>query len=264
MPLHHYCLPVSVQSRNFAVEKIKTTNIKIENSMKSVVILGDSISRGIVLNGERYSISDKGFAEQCGNALNLDIQNFSKMGCTITRGAQILKQRKEAVAAADVTLLEYGGNDSDFFWNEIAETPMERHSPKTCLLQFHATYTQMIQRVRELGSRPVLLSLPLMDGKRFFEFTTRNMSDVERAHILAWLGGQLERIRNYHDMYNLEVFRIASEMNVPILDITSPFLGNQDYTQYICADGIHPNEAGHTLIAARVPAYYRSLLMRRA
>ena len=122
----------------------------------------------------------------------------------------------------------------------------------------------MIQRVHELGSRPVLLSLPLMDGKRFFEFTTRNMSDVERAHILAWLGGQLERIRNYHDMYNLEVFRIASEMNVPILDITSPFLGNQDYTQYICADGIHPNEAGHTLIAARVTAYYRSLLMRRA
>ena len=227
--------------------------------MKSVVVLGDSISRGIVLNGERYSLLDKGFVEQCSDALGMDIQNFSKMGCTITRGAQILEQRKEAVSKADITILEYGGNDSDFNWQEIAETPEQRHLPKTCMLPFHAAYTQMIQRVRELGSQPVLLSLPLMDGKRFFEFSTRNMSAVERGNVLQWLGVQLERIRNYHDMYNLEVFRIATEMNVPIIDITTPFLDNQDYTQFICADGIHPSQAGHDLIASRVIAYYRSL-----
>ena len=53
-------------------------------------------------------------------------------------------------------------------------------------------------------------------------------------------------------------------MNVPIIDITTPFLDNQDYTQFICADGIHPSQAGHDLIASRVIAYYRSLLLRRA
>lgn len=232
--------------------------------MKSIVVLGDSISRGIVLNGERYSILDNGFVEQCSAALGCNIQNFSKMGCTITRGAQILEQRKEAVAQADVTILEYGGNDSDFFWNEIAETPQQKHNPKTGLSQFRNLYSQMIHRVRELGSQPVLLSLPLMDGPRFFEFTTRHMTSVEREHVRQWLGGQLERIRNFHDMYNLEVFRIAAEMNVPIIDITTPFLDNQDYTQFICADGIHPSEAGHNIIAARIIAYYRSLLLRRA
>lgn len=236
----------------------------INKGMKKVVVLGDSISRGIVLRDERYAILEKGFLEQSASALGLTIQNFSKMGCTITRGAQILEQRKDAVAAADITLLEYGGNDSDFFWNEIAETPDEKHFPKTGLLQFHAIYTQMIRRVRELGSQPVLLSLPLMDGQRFFDYTTRTMSSVERAHILSWLGGQLERIRNYHDMYNMEVYRIAIEQQVPIIDITSPFLGNRDYTQYICADGIHPSEAGHALMAERVTAFYRSHSLRQA
>ncbi len=232
--------------------------------MKSVVVLGDSISRGIVLKDERYSILNEGFVDQCANALGLTIQNYSKMGCTIARGEQILEQHKDTIGQADVTILEYGGNDSDFLWKEIAEAPAEKHNPKTCLSQFRATYEKMILRVRELGSQPVLLSLPLMDGFRFFDFTTRNMSSVERTNIHHWLGGQLDRIRNYHDMYNIEVFRIAVELNVPIIDITTPFLDNQDYTQYICADGIHPSQAGHDLIAARVIAYYRSLMMKIA
>lgn len=225
--------------------------------MKSIVVLGDSISRGVVLNGERYSILSKGFVEQCADELQLDIQNFSKMGCTITRGKEILEQRKEAVAQSDITILEYGGNDSDFFWREIAETPNQAHAPKTPLSQFRSVYMQMIQRVRELGSQPVILSLPLMDGKKFFDFTTRTMSLEEREHIRNWLGGQLERIRNYHDMYNLEVFRLAQEQCIPILDITKPFLDNCDYTKYICADGIHPSQAGHNLIARKIMAYYR-------
>lgn len=232
--------------------------------MKSIAVLGDSISRGIVLNGERYTILEEGFVDQCARALQLNIQNFSKMGCTITRGTQILEQRKDAIAQADLTILEYGGNDSDFFWQEIAETPDKKHCPKTTLTQFRTLYTQMIRRVLELGSFPILLSLPLMDGERFFEFTTRNMSPIERENVRTWLGGQLERIRNYHDMYNLEVFRIAAEQHVPIIDITTPFLDNQDYTRYICADGIHPSREGHDLMAARIIAYYRSLCLRRA
>ncbi|MGM9837603.1 MAG: SGNH/GDSL hydrolase family protein [Paludibacteraceae bacterium] len=225
--------------------------------MKSIVVLGDSISRGIVLKENHYSILDTGFVDQCANELQLDIQNFSRMGSTVTRGLQILEQRKEAVAQSDITVLEYGGNDSDFFWTDIAETPEKRHIPKTGLVQFRSTYTQMIQRIRELGSVPVMLSLPLMDGTKFFEFTTRTMSAIEREHILAWLGGQLERIRNYHDMYNLEIFRLAQEMRVPMVDITTPFLDNRDYTRYICADGIHPSQEGHNLIAHKITAYYR-------
>ncbi|HCS87369.1 MAG TPA: G-D-S-L family lipolytic protein, partial [Bacteroidales bacterium] len=60
-----------------------------------------------------------------------------------------------------------------------------------------------------------------------------------------------------HDMYNLEVFHIAREQSVLVVDITTPFLLNQDYTRYLCADGIHPNEEGHSLIAHRVIDYWQ-------
>ncbi len=226
--------------------------LKHKDIMKNVVVLGDSISRGIVLKGERYSILRDGFVDQCAEALHLNVQNFSKMGCTIAKGEQILRQHEEEVAKANITVLEYGGNDSDFFWKEIADNPAMVHLPKTGLKQFHDTYTELIRRVRCLGSKPVLFTLPLMDGQRFFDFTTRRMSPAEQGHVLSWLGGQIERIRNYHDMYNLEVFHIAREQGVPVVDITTPFLGNQDYTRYLCADGIHPSEEGHCLIARRV------------
>lgn len=82
--------------------------------MKNVVVLGDSISRGIVLKGERYSIISDSFVEQCADSLHLEVQNFSKMGCTIAKGEQILEQHKDEIAKANITILEYGGNDSDF------------------------------------------------------------------------------------------------------------------------------------------------------
>lgn len=221
--------------------------------MKNVVVLGDSISRGIVLKGERYSIINDSFVEQCADSLHLEVQNFSKMGCTIAKGEQILEQHKDEIAKANITILEYGGNDSDFCWKEIATEPNQTHYPKTEPKQFHNLYIRLIEQVRKLGSKPVLFSLPLMDGQRFFDFTTRTMSPTERENIFDWLGGQIERIRNYHDMYNLEVFHIAREQGVPIVDITSPFLTyNHDYTHYLCADGIHPNEEGHRLIAQSV------------
>ncbi|MGM9826040.1 MAG: SGNH/GDSL hydrolase family protein, partial [Paludibacteraceae bacterium] len=59
----------------------------------------------------------------------------------------------------------------------------------------------------------------------------------------------VERVRNYHDMYNLELFRLAAEERVPLVDITTPFLLSRDYQANLCADGIHPNAAGHRMMA---------------
>ena len=33
-----------------------------------------------------------------------------------------------------------------------------------------------------------------------------------------------------------------------MIDIRSAFLVRKDYTDYLCEDGIHPNEKGHRLI----------------
>ncbi|OLA61120.1 MAG: hypothetical protein BHW37_01125 [Firmicutes bacterium CAG:272_52_7] len=37
-------------------------------------------------------------------------------------------------------------------------------------------------------------------------------------------------------------------MKIPMIDIRSAFLVKRDYSDYLCEDGIHPNERGHKLI----------------
>lgn len=223
--------------------------------LNSIVTLGDSITKGVVLENNRYSVLRDNFVEQCRDYLQTDVSNLSKMGCTITRGADIAEQHAEQIAKADLTLIEFGGNDSDFDWQAIAASPEDPHGPKTRLDLFRDTYSRLIQRVRNLGSRPVLLSLPLISGEAFMDFVTRRMSSDARENIYGWLGGHTDRVRNYHDMYNLEIFRLGSAWRVPVLDITTPFLLEHDYTRYLCPDGIHPNQAGHSLIADTLKRY---------
>ena len=62
----------------------------------------------------------------------------------------------------------------------------------------------------------------------------------------------LDFISNWHERYNLAVFSLGREMDVPVVDITTPFLLRTNYFDYICRDGIHPNEKGHEIMAERL------------
>ena len=69
------------------------------------------------------------------------------------------------------------------------------------------------------------------------------------GNVLDWLGGSVTPISNWHEMYNLELYRLASSCSVPVIDITSCFLSKRNYSDYLCEDGMHPNEEGHRLIS---------------
>ncbi len=230
------------------------------NTVKRLVALGDSITKGVIYDGEHYSILPSGFVSQCAEDMHINIENYGRMGCTITRGTQIAEQHADAIAQSDATLVEFGGNDSDFCWTDIASAPADNHYPMTELPLFRQLYRDLIARIRQLGSKPILMTLPLIDYKRFYAFVTRNMGDQDQRNVLSWLGGQEERIRNYHDMYSLAVYQIGYQERVPVLDITSPFLNNRDYLPYLCVDGIHPSQQGHDLIAASVEKQLRHIL----
>lgn len=230
------------------------------NTIKKLVAFGDSITKGVIYDGESYKILPAGFVNQCAEDMQVEIDNYSRIGCTITRGAQIAEQHADAIAGSDVTLVEFGGNDFDFCWTDIAAAPQDNHYPMTELPTFRQMYRELIARIRQLGSKPILMSLPVIDYQRFYNFVTRNMGDQDRQNVLTWLGGREERIRNYHDMYSLAVYKIAYQERVPVLDITSPFLNNRDYVPYLCVDGIHPSQQGHNLIAASVENQLRRIV----
>ena len=230
------------------------------NTIKKIVALGDSITKGVIYDGERYKILPDCFVNQCAEEMNIPIENYSRMGCTISRGTQIAEQHADEISKSDITLVEFGGNDSDFCWTDIASAPTDSQYPMTELPTFRQMYRDLIARIRQLGSKPILMTLPLIDYKRFYAFVTRNMGEQDRSNVLSWLGGQEERIRNYHDLYSLAVYPIGYQERVPVLDITSPFLHNQDYLPYLCVDGIHPSEQGHSLMAVSVESQLRRII----
>ena len=50
----------------------------------------------------------------------------------------------------------------------------------------------------------------------------------------------------------IEVFKLAINKDIPIIDITSKFLEIKNYSKLLCDDGIHPNEKGHKIIAEAI------------
>ena len=228
-----------------------------------VIAFGDSIMKGIVIDTAKsiadtvkYMVSMDSFSEQCRRRLNIEVTNLGKFGSTVKHGMASVDRYMDFVAKADYTLLEYGGNDCDFRWEEIGENPEGQHSPKISLTEFIAQYDAMLAKIQQAGSRPVLLSLPPLASDKYFNSFTRKLSAQNRPNILDWLGGSVDAITNWHEMYNLEIFKLAAVRRVPIIDITSAFLNKRDFKEYLCDDGIHPNERGHHLIADVVCDYF--------
>lgn len=216
-----------------------------------IVALGDSITKGVVLTNENnYSVIEGSFVEILKKEQNIEIENFGRFGCTISHAHQVVERHAEEIAKAKYTIVEYGGNDCDFYWKRIALDPTAHHLPKTSLEDFSDSFEELIGKIKALGSRPVILSLPPINSDSYFAFFSRNMDAAQRENILGWMGGEVEAIARWHESYNEALFAIARRTNTPILDITHPFDDYQDgWRSLLCKDGIHPNSLGHKLIA---------------
>lgn len=220
----------------------------------NIAALGDSLTRGVVLNNEnRYSVLKGSFIDIISEKLNLSIKNYAKFGCTIGFGHNVIDRHSSDISATDVTFLEFGGNDCDFDWRGIADNPTSEHTPKTILDSFKVQFLSLIERVRNLGSKPIILSLPPIDSNAYFSFISRFMNEEQRANIIRWLGGDIDIITRWHETYNKALFEISESTGTPIIDITSPFENyNGDMMALMCSDGIHPNAQGHELIAGSI------------
>lgn len=218
--------------------------------------LGDSIIRGVILKAEglreRYTLSDKNIVDRCGEGLDSEVVNLGKMGCTIEAGERILDKSISRLEGAKYVLLEYGGNDSDYDWRAIAQSPKEAHLPRTPLHTYESAYERVIHKVRQAGCTPLVLSLPPMDAERYFQFFTTGMSDEQKRNILGWLSGSTNTIMSGHELYNVATWKVAQRTGAQWIDITSDLLIGHQYRRYLCDDGIHPNEQGQARICSRL------------
>ena len=148
----------------------------------------------------------------------------------------------------DKTLIIQPESGLQFDWNAIASNPSGRHESRMDLVAYKAQYTNKIAQARAHGYEPVLVSLPIMDENRYFASITRGMSMQERKNLLYWLGGNTERLRNLHALYNLSLFRLAAQQCVHLVDITSPMLATAHYCDLLEQDGVTLSAAGEALV----------------
>lgn len=233
----------------------------MKTELKMVCGFGDSVMKGVVLdNGNsdletvKYKISSMGFAARCCRNLGIKIENFARFGSTVNQALKYVNRYADRVKESDYVIFEYGGNDCNYNWSEISAAPDDIHYPAVPLPDFVESYSNLINKVKSLGARPVLLSLPILDPEKFFRHLSKGLNG---ENILRWLNGSIMNLDRWHERYNMEIFRLGVANRVPVIDITSVFLEKKNHADFLCDDGIHPNDAGHALIEEAILEYLR-------
>ncbi len=213
-------------------------------SFPKIAIWGDSILKGVVFNhlrGRYEQLTDHCVA-LVSAGLGMDIQNKSRFGCTIDKGYAQLERALDAGLACDAVLLEYGGNDCDFDWVEVAKDPDAPHQPKTDLTRFCDIFQNMIDLLREKGIQPLLMSLPPIVSERYLDFLVGR--GLDRKRLMMFLG-DVHQIYRWHESYSLAITRLAEKNRCLYAPVREHFLIQRNSLDMICMDGLHPNEAGH-------------------
>ena len=222
--------------------------------MTKVAALGDSVTKGVILTeANKYSLAEHSYLDIVARVLDLQVSNYGRFGSTVDMGDAMIRRHSDEIARSEYTFIEYGGNDCDFDWIRIADSPMGDYTPNTKLEDFKVRFVRLINKIRELGSKPIIISLPPILSTPYFSFFSRLMSEEQKKNVIDWLGGSTDVISRWHESYNRALFMIANETQTPIIDITTPFdTFRGDITSLYCADGIHPNAQGHKMIASTI------------
>jgi acyl-CoA thioesterase I len=220
----------------------------------SCLVSGDSISKGVIYDedNEKYVILENNYVALVQIKLKGIIYNTSRFGNTLIKG---IGKLKNDILKNDpkIVFIEYGGNDCDFNWNEIAINPDKNHQPKTDLHLFEKSLIETINSLKDKAITPVLMTLPPLDADRYFKWVSKN-NPLSESNILKWLGS-ITKIYWWQERYSSAISMIAEKTKTKLIDIRGAFLQYPDFTEFICKDGIHPNYEGHRLIANKITEY---------
>ncbi len=221
------------------------------------IVSGDSISKGVVYDEtkSRYRVLEENYVALLQSRLKGIVRNTAKFGNTLING--IGKLKNDILSQdPDIVLIEYGGNDCDFNWNEIAGDPGAEHLPKTDYHLFEKKLREAVDFVKERGIAPVLMTLPPLNAEKYLKWISQD-NPLAEAHILQWLGS-VTKIYWWQERYNSIIIKVAAETRTRWIDIRGAFLQYPDFTKFLCLDGIHPNQAGHRVIAAKILEFIQS------
>ncbi len=216
--------------------------------MKKIAIWGDSVLKGVVLEEgkDRYSLLKDSSIELIKREYNLMIKNNSKFGLTVTKAMRLMDKSLSKGDHPNYVLVELGGNDCDYNWKEISENPDKEYYPNTPLPKFIESINTIIEKFRSNGIEPILTNLPPLSSQKYFDWFGKNGLNTD--NIKKWMGN-IDRIYRHQETYSLALMDIANKQKCDLIDIRTPIILEENTDDFICEDGIHPNEKAHKLMA---------------
>ena len=179
-----------------------------------ITLLGDSILKGIQVDPKTrgYQVRNDIGIPELEAEFDLHVRNDAHFGATCVKGAKLLDRLLASGRPCQAVVMDFGGNDCDFRWRDIAADPAGAH-------------------------------LPLL-SQWFFDWWCR---DLDQAAVRAWLG-DVSNIYAHQERYSRAVESLAREERVPLVDVRGAFLAHGHLETLLCEDGTHPNSAGQALI----------------
>lgn len=219
--------------------------------MNEIYLFGDSAAQGIVLDGsDHYRVSRAGCIRLMRRS-GYPFRNYAVHGYTVGQGLEYFRNTK--TDPGNPCVIEFGGNDCDLDWDAVVQDPNHFHDGKTPLAEFRVLLKQFIREARERDLKPVIVTpLPIMSC-RYYHWVSKGR-DADR--ILKYLRNDPESISRWQERYAIAVRNTAGECNCQLADLRAWMLDELDYPSLICTDGIHPNEAGHEIIAQRAIEHF--------
>lgn len=233
--------------------------------IKNIEILGDSLARGVIwceIAG-KYKLVKESAANMFGPSNEVSVKNYSKFGCTTEKALRLLPGILEKSGPEKgIVLLELGGNDCDFNWDEISQNPGAAHKPNVSFIDFKKNIAAIIEQILAAGKRPVIMTLPPIDSDKYFEWISKGCKE-RAANLMTFLGDK-NLIYRHQELYAAALEKIALKYNLYIVPVRETLLKVHKYSDYLCLDGIHLNIQGQAIIKAVCDQTYREYLSLQA
>lgn len=229
-------------------------------SKYKITVFGDSIPKGVFLDNKRLKKTEVNAVSMLERDFGLNIDNRSNFGQTLAR--LIAKGEIDKFVSnlnqndKNFVVFSIGGNDADYDWKSIPTNPQIEHGANTDLDSFEQILQQSIQLIQSKGVRVAVTTLLPVHSQRFFDNVICTLADGEQ--VLKFLNNDVDNISRHQQCYNDCILRVAIRNSCDIIDLRKQFCMLTNYQDYMCMDGIHPNDEGQALMAHTVAQYVNS------
>lgn len=220
-----------------------------------IICFGDSLTRGVsVVKGrlrilkENYPAALQELFSQKGED---DVTVINKGVFNDNSDLMLSRLEKDVINEhPDYAILEVGGNDCNFKWNEIVEKPEEEHQAIVSLDRYLANISLIVTKIRESGITPIIATLPPLDPARYYQ----TISNQYNSSVGKWIN-KVGGIQHWHGMYNYHLNKLADELAVPKIDVRSAIKKSGNLIHLISDDGIHLTAEGYQAFSQAVYNY---------